>query len=923
MDPNKALGPDGFNPGFFQAWWPKLGGELFRVCADWLDRGSFPREITLTNVVLIPKIDKLETLRDLRPISLCSVMYRIVAKVLANRLRGVVPKLIAKEQSAFIRGRSITDNVLVAFESLHHMKRIQNAKHGEMAVKIDISKAYDRVAWDYMEAVLQKLGFSDKWIDWMMMCIRSVEYNFVVNSEVVGPVIPGRGLRQGCPLSPFLFLVCAEGLSALMRKAEVTGKLQGVRVCKGAPCISHLLFADDSFFFCRAEIDEARELKRVFSVYERASGQAINFGKSRAFFSKNTHVMLQEGIRCILGIDKGLDTGKYLGLPSMVGRKKKAVFAYIKDRVWERIQGWRGRPISQGGKEVLVKAVLQAIPTYCMTTFLIPSTLAAEIQVLMNSFWWGRKGNGGGGISWLRWERLCVRKEHGGMNFRDLTGFNLAMLGKQGWKFISDPDALVSKVFKAKYFPKGDFLTAKEGKNPSLVWKSIWSAQHIVGSGVRWKIGDGTAVNVWSQPWLRSEVNMWVETPMIHGLEDATVSDFLIPGLPMWDEEAVRATFDDRDADCILQLPLSNLEEKDTRVWHFEKNGIYSVRSAYRLAMERVMDRSMLHVEGSWNKLWTISVPPKVKNLVWRLGRGVVPTRAVLHHRGIVGVPLNCGMCEGPLEDAWHVFFGCTVAKQCWATAGMSNTVEASIANCYTIKDWILRFIQTHSAEINDKFVTILWSIWGERNARVWSNKKTTAEWVVKLGLDNVREWQSAQKAQAGQATTPISICSKWHPPKPGIVKCNVDVALFDAERRTGFGRIARDSTGGVIHYSMASRAGIGVVKEGEGQAISEALAWMEENGIVQGVVESDAQGVVRAIQASREDVSELGDIVRRCRRLLDRNPGFEVCFVRRVQNKVAHELARRSCSCTSPVCGVVSPSWLHDVMSEVCFDEH
>ncbi|CAN1746948.1 LINE-1 retrotransposable element ORF2 protein [Linum perenne] len=854
MDPNKSPGPDGFNPGFYQAWWPKLGTELFTTCARWLETSSIPRDVNTTNVVLIPKTDKPESMRDLRPISLCNVAYRILAKILANRLREVIPGLIATEQSAFIKGRSITDNVLVAFESLHHMKRIQRAKIGEMAVKIDISKAYDRVSWDYLEAVLKKLGFSGRWIEWMMMCVKSVEYNIMVNSEVVGPIIPGRGLRQGCPLSPFLFLMCAEGLSATMRRAEMSGKIHGVRVCKGAPNISHLLFADDSFFFCRAEIQEARELKRIFLTYERASGQAINFGKSGAFFSKNVHDMLQAGIRSILGIDKGLETGTYLGLPSIVGRKKKAVFAYIKDRVWERIQRWRSRPLSNGGKEVLVKSVLQAIPVYCMTTFLIPTTLAEEIQIMMNSFWWGRKGNGGGGISWMRWERLSVRKEHGGMNFRDLTGFNLAMLGKQGWKFISDPDALVSKVFKAKYFPKGDFLTAKEGKNPSLVWKSIWSAQLIVGNGVRWKIGDGTSINVWSQPWLRNDDNMWVETEMQVGMEDATVSDFLIPGSPTWDEETIRATFDERDADIILQTPIACHEERDSRIWHFEQNGVYSVRSAYRLAMDRIANRSALYVEGSWNKLWNIRAPPRIKHFVWRLGRGVIPTRWTLHQRGIGPIPLDCGVCKGPLEDAWHVFWGCEVAKRCWEIAGIWSNVAASIVGSYTIKDWIMRFIDTNTVDLCERFITVLWSIWGERNNRVWQNKKTSAAWIVKLGMDSLREWQEVQHPTAPRSANTEIQCLKWHPPPPGTVTCNVDVALFNDERRTGFGRIARDHSGRTLHFSMVSKPGLGIVKEGEAEAISDALLWMEAEGVVHGLVESDAQGVVKAIHAGKED---------------------------------------------------------------------
>ncbi|CAN1826409.1 LINE-1 retrotransposable element ORF2 protein [Linum perenne] len=415
MDPNKSPGPDGFNPGFYQKAWPLVGGEVFRQCTRWLEEGTLPDSMLLTHIILLPKVDNPTNMKDLRPISLCNVLYRIIAKVLANRLRGVMPKLVSAEQSAFIKGRSVTDNILVAFETLHYMKRLYSAKHGEVAVKIDISKAYDRVGWEYLEDVLSRMGFAPRWISWMMMCVKSVRYEVVVNSEKVGPIEPERGLRQGCPLSPFLFILCEEGLTAMLKKSEQEGKLTGVRVCGGAHRVSHLLFADDSFFFCRASIPEVRELKGILRAYELASGQTINFTKSGVYCSANCHVMLQDAVKEILDIRNPLNTGRYLGLPSMVGRRKKQIFAYIKEHIGWRILSWKDRGISKGGKEVLIKAVLQAIPMYCMSLFLLSSTLAEEIEWMTNSFWWGTKGNGGGGggdIAWMRWERLCTRKEH-------------------------------------------------------------------------------------------------------------------------------------------------------------------------------------------------------------------------------------------------------------------------------------------------------------------------------------------------------------------------------------------------------------------------------------------------------------------------------------------------------------------------------
>ncbi|CAN1302061.1 Transposon TX1 uncharacterized 149 kDa protein [Linum perenne] len=302
MSPNKAPGPDGLNPCFYQTFWSELGGTIASDCRDWLAQNHISESVRDTNIILLPKKQSSTSMSDLRPISLCDVRYRLISKVLANRLRQVIPHIIGEEQSAFVHGRSIVDNVLVAAETLHTMNTRRYAKFGEIAVKIDISKAFDRVEWDYLRMILHKLGFGDMWVNWMIMCVTSVRYSVVINSKTVGPVIPERGLRQGCPLSPFLFIICAEGLSFLIRRAVMEGALHDVNVCQRAPRISHLFFADDSFFFCRAQIDEVRTLKGIFNTYAAASSQIINYGKSGIFASKSTHTMLADGVSAILGI---------------------------------------------------------------------------------------------------------------------------------------------------------------------------------------------------------------------------------------------------------------------------------------------------------------------------------------------------------------------------------------------------------------------------------------------------------------------------------------------------------------------------------------------------------------------------------------------------------------------------------------------
>ncbi|GAU10142.1 hypothetical protein TSUD_420060, partial [Trifolium subterraneum] len=363
MKPDKCPGPDGFNPGFFQHFWPTCGQEIFQQCCSWLATGAFPPTLNMTNIALIPKGDSQVSMKDWRPISLCNVLYKLVAKVLANRLKRILDKCISNSQSAFVPGRSILDNAMVAIEVIHHMKAKTKGKLGDVALKLDISKAYDRIDWIYLQGVMTKMGFSDQWVKWIMLCVESVDYSVLVNGIMTEPIKPSRGLRQGDPLSPYLFIICAEGLTALIRHAESSGDIHGVKICRNAPIISHLLFADDCFLFFRANINEAVAMKNILATYEAASGQAINFQKSEIFCSRNVLQVDQHNISTTLGVQAVLGTGKYLGLPSLIGRSKKSTFNFIKDRIWKKINSWSSKCLSKAGREVLIKSVLQSIPT--------------------------------------------------------------------------------------------------------------------------------------------------------------------------------------------------------------------------------------------------------------------------------------------------------------------------------------------------------------------------------------------------------------------------------------------------------------------------------------------------------------------------------------------------------------------------------
>ena len=188
------------------------------------------------------------------------MIYKLAAKTLANRLKKIHPSIISETQSAFVNDRLITDNVLVAFEAVHHISQRKTGKTGEMALKLDMSKAYDRVEWVCLDKIMEKLGFHPRWQSLMMQCISSVTYSVKINGKPWGHITPSRGLHQGDPLSLYLFLLCAEGLSALTKKAVSDRVMEGVSICRGAPILSHLFFANDGIIFYKASIENCDSL---------------------------------------------------------------------------------------------------------------------------------------------------------------------------------------------------------------------------------------------------------------------------------------------------------------------------------------------------------------------------------------------------------------------------------------------------------------------------------------------------------------------------------------------------------------------------------------------------------------------------------------------------------------------------------------
>ncbi|GAU26741.1 hypothetical protein TSUD_317390 [Trifolium subterraneum] len=576
MHPDKSPGPDGFNPAFYQRFWEQCSDDIFSAASTWLERGYFPTSLNDKNICLIPKCDNPTSMKDLR--QLCNVLYKMISKVLANRLKCCLDKCVSQEQSAFVEGRSILDNALIDTEVIHALKRKTKGRRGELALKIDISKAYDKVDWGFLRGVMTRMGFTDVWIRWVMMCVSSVNYSVLMNSDRVGPISPGRGLRQA---------------------------------------------------------------------------------------------------------------------------------------------------------------------------------------------------------------------------------FNKAMVAKQVWNIVQNPNSLVAKLIEARYFPRSSLFEAPLGYNPSFAWRSMWQARQILSLGCRWRIGSGDNIRVMHDPWLRGSANRWVPSPQPAGVYQLSVKDLLHDNYKAWNIVKVRNLFSRDVAEKILETPLVSSVREDKVVWDEERNGCYSVKSGYKLAMRYLIGSDKYHVMGNWNGIWKAQAPHKTHHLLWRLCRGCLPTRSRLLERR-VECTLNCPVCDEEIEDELHIFFRCAVARDSWSAAGLSsvlhNATYQQINATYqqtNAMDRIFAICSNESSDTVGRVAMLLWCIWQNRNDKLWNDNVHMPRQIGRHAFDAWNDWYSIHKLQSNNvSSTTEADLVRWEKPALDWVKCNVDVAFVSGSGRTSMGLCFRDNSG-------------------------------------------------------------------------------------------------------------------------------
>ncbi|PKU86058.1 integrator complex subunit 11 [Dendrobium catenatum] len=324
-------GPDGFSFGFYRKAWHLIGFQVFKAVNYFFTSGSFPKGMKATAITLIPKNSHAAHINDYRPISLCNVFYKIIAKILANRLKMVLPLIIHESQSGFIAKRCSTDYIILASKILRDFK----GSRKKVCAKLDIKKAFDCVSREFLIDRLVQKGFPDRFVSWIKGCIWEVHFSVCLNGNLEEFFNSSAGLRQGCPLSPLLFCIVMDGLSQTLNPPYINSGFKGIQ-CSNFH-VNHLMYADDLLVFGTATTENAEALSNCLLIFGSCSGLFINTSKSSILFFKSVSEVFQ--ICEILGIHQVIESFIYLGLPISPKRLKISHFQPLLSRLSALLDG--------------------------------------------------------------------------------------------------------------------------------------------------------------------------------------------------------------------------------------------------------------------------------------------------------------------------------------------------------------------------------------------------------------------------------------------------------------------------------------------------------------------------------------------------------------------------------------------------------
>ncbi|XP_017245737.2 uncharacterized protein LOC108217416 [Daucus carota subsp. sativus] len=754
MADDKAPGPDGLNVRSLKFLWPLIAPKVMDFFEKFHSSAFIPSGLNSSFITLVPKCASPESIKDFRPISLINTTFKLLSKVLANRLAKHIKILTSDTQTGFVKGRQASEGILIVKEIVH---ALQKGRRKGLVFKLDFEKAFDTINWEFLFEVLARMNFDQKWIGWMRALLKSSRISVLVNGSPSKEFEPGRGLRQGDPLSPLLFNLAGEVLSAMLTKAAGKGIFSGIPLGDSSQNITHLQFADDTVVFVNNSLESVRGVKSVLQCFQMISGLKINFMKSEIFAHKDcmdTQLLASQILRCKVGTWPMT----YLGIPIGISSRRQIFWKPLINKFSQKLASWKADFLNLAGKTTLVKAVLDSLPLHWLGMHLLPNMVCDRLERIRRDFLWGNYNTQGEirrKIHLVKWSRVCAPKDQGGLGLVPIKIKNLALLGKWSFRWEVERKRSWNIWIRDKYGCSNheSLQESLEGSKASnSLQDMVKAANHPAYKGslkkrcFKWIIGDGMQTLFWEDNWFE-DCALMIKFRRLYGLstlQGVSVSCFLrhwsepCPEKPLW-KRNLRSWEEEEQVKLNLVVSSIKLSKKiDKMVWQVTGKE-FSVNNA-------VKEMTASHGKVNWEFIWKLKVPQKIKFFLWKMHLDILTTRDFFSKRDIF-LPGDdkcflCGKCE---ETSGHLFYNCDIAIAQWKMISRWWLVcEVWSQDFNSQKLWeSAKLFQHKKAKCAWKIVigATLWVIWTSRNAVVFKGEKVNIGFMMSAIKQHAKEW--------------------------------------------------------------------------------------------------------------------------------------------------------------------------------------
>ncbi|XP_019431188.1 PREDICTED: uncharacterized protein LOC109338411 [Lupinus angustifolius] len=794
MSGDGAPGPYGFGGCFYHAFWDIVGDDVCNSVQQFFNQGWILPNLNSNTVVLIPKHSEACTIEEFRPIALANFQFKIISKVIADRLASITSRIISPNQRGFIKDRSIYDCICLASEAINLLDH--KVFGGNLAIKLDIKKAFDTMDWNFLLSTLHAFGFNAKFVNWISTILHSAKLSISVNGENVGFFSCKRGVRQGDPLSPLLFCIAEDVLSRGISKLVLEGKLSTISGPRNLKICSHAFYADDILVFCKGIKREILALKHLLSDYGEASGQLTNPAKCR-FYSGKISARKVASLNDALGFSAGCIPFNYLGVPIFKGKPRKIHLQSVADRILGKLATWKGHSLSIMGRVELVRSVIQSMLSYSFHIYAWPNQLLKFVDTSIRNFIWSgdtkiRK------LVTVAWKKVCQPLKVGGLGLKSIKNLNHAALLKLAWE-MSYSNQEWATFYRQRF---GSYNMTRYIK--SSIWPGIKSKWHQATDNSIWIVGNGSRINFWRDNWLGDALVNYLQILVsIQPLLQAQVVDFIIDS--KW---FIPNSLGIRFPELIRKISQINISGKRDRfIWKSSVDGLMTLRDA----------SAWINVNpqpSNWCKIiWSSSIPPSKSFTTWRFRHGKLPTDENLQKRGC-SLASMCNLCKASNDNSEHIFLTCHFAVRIWNWLGTTfsitinnHSISAILALCN--RQWSPQVHHVLAASM----VHIINTIWFCRNQDRFQDKKinfNSAISRIKLAIalsgnqskliasNSMRDFNILRSLNVAinysKAPKIVEVC--WYPPLHDRIKINSDGAAMGSPGSAAGGALFRNHRG-------------------------------------------------------------------------------------------------------------------------------